>query len=236
MIEKDETLWCTPHGQVAALRSKPIRDFIRGEGEGRWRRSERQSRRRGARPDGRTDAQTSGAQRCAGVPHPAAAARPQVSDPARAAVHGGDRSGRARAGLPADQGAAALAAAARDEAGDPLCVASVSGRRTAQRTARSRADRGRSRRGLHTLRRARHRRVDAPDDEPERPATSTAPTTSIRRTGSCSTIPTSASGPSTCSGSSTGSRPGHARCTWPPKGGRRAGDVRGAALASGDAA
>jgi cephalosporin-C deacetylase-like acetyl esterase len=29
VLEKDETLWCTPHGQVAALRSKPIHDFTR---------------------------------------------------------------------------------------------------------------------------------------------------------------------------------------------------------------
>ena len=29
VMEKDETLWCTPHGQVAALRSKPIHDFTR---------------------------------------------------------------------------------------------------------------------------------------------------------------------------------------------------------------
>jgi cephalosporin-C deacetylase-like acetyl esterase len=29
VLEKEETLWCTPHGQVAALRSKPIHDFIR---------------------------------------------------------------------------------------------------------------------------------------------------------------------------------------------------------------
>jgi cephalosporin-C deacetylase-like acetyl esterase len=29
VIEKDGTLWCTPHGQVAALRSKPIHDFTR---------------------------------------------------------------------------------------------------------------------------------------------------------------------------------------------------------------
>ena len=28
-LEKDETLWCTPQGQVAALRSKPIHDFTR---------------------------------------------------------------------------------------------------------------------------------------------------------------------------------------------------------------
>lgn len=29
VLEKDETLWCAPHGQVAALRSKPIHDFTR---------------------------------------------------------------------------------------------------------------------------------------------------------------------------------------------------------------
>jgi dienelactone hydrolase len=29
VLEKDETLWCTPQGQVAALRSKPIHDFTR---------------------------------------------------------------------------------------------------------------------------------------------------------------------------------------------------------------
>jgi cephalosporin-C deacetylase-like acetyl esterase len=29
VLEKEETLWCTPHGQVAELRSKPIHDFIR---------------------------------------------------------------------------------------------------------------------------------------------------------------------------------------------------------------
>ena len=29
VMEKEETLWCTPQGQVAALRSKPIHDFIR---------------------------------------------------------------------------------------------------------------------------------------------------------------------------------------------------------------
>jgi cephalosporin-C deacetylase-like acetyl esterase len=28
-LEKDETLWCTPQGQVAALRSKPIHEFTR---------------------------------------------------------------------------------------------------------------------------------------------------------------------------------------------------------------
>ena len=28
-VEKEKTLWCTPLGQVAALRSKPIHDFIR---------------------------------------------------------------------------------------------------------------------------------------------------------------------------------------------------------------
>jgi hypothetical protein len=29
VLEKEETLWCTPHGQVAELRSRPIHDFIR---------------------------------------------------------------------------------------------------------------------------------------------------------------------------------------------------------------
>jgi len=29
VLEKDETLWCTPQGQVAALHSKPIHDFTR---------------------------------------------------------------------------------------------------------------------------------------------------------------------------------------------------------------
>ena len=29
VMEKEETLWCTPQGQVAALRSKPIHDFTR---------------------------------------------------------------------------------------------------------------------------------------------------------------------------------------------------------------
>src|SRR5262245_16487509 len=29
VLEKEETLWCTPQGQVAALRSKPIHDFTR---------------------------------------------------------------------------------------------------------------------------------------------------------------------------------------------------------------
>ncbi|HEY7498894.1 MAG TPA: prolyl oligopeptidase family serine peptidase [Vicinamibacterales bacterium] len=29
VLEKEETLWCTPHGQVAELRSKPIHDFTR---------------------------------------------------------------------------------------------------------------------------------------------------------------------------------------------------------------
>jgi hypothetical protein len=29
VLEKEETLWCTPEGQVAALRSKPIHDFTR---------------------------------------------------------------------------------------------------------------------------------------------------------------------------------------------------------------
>ena len=29
VLEKDETLWCTPQGQVAALRSKPIHEFTR---------------------------------------------------------------------------------------------------------------------------------------------------------------------------------------------------------------
>jgi cephalosporin-C deacetylase-like acetyl esterase len=29
VLEKEETLWCTPNGQVAALRSKPIHDFTR---------------------------------------------------------------------------------------------------------------------------------------------------------------------------------------------------------------
>jgi cephalosporin-C deacetylase-like acetyl esterase len=29
VLEKEETLWCTPHGQVAALGSKPIHDFTR---------------------------------------------------------------------------------------------------------------------------------------------------------------------------------------------------------------
>src|SRR5262249_40880598 len=29
VLEKDETLWCTPQGQVAALRSTPIHDFTR---------------------------------------------------------------------------------------------------------------------------------------------------------------------------------------------------------------
>src|SRR6185436_954875 len=29
VLEKDETLWCTPQGQVAQLKSKPIHDFTR---------------------------------------------------------------------------------------------------------------------------------------------------------------------------------------------------------------
>ena len=99
-------------------------------------RVETRQSRRGARSDRRTDAQTARAQRCAGVPHPAAAARPQISDASRAALHGGDRSRRARAGLQTHQGTAPLEAAARDEEGDPLCLRSVSGRRTAKRTAR----------------------------------------------------------------------------------------------------
>jgi cephalosporin-C deacetylase-like acetyl esterase len=34
VLEKEETLWCTPQGQVAALRSKPIHDFIREKSKG----------------------------------------------------------------------------------------------------------------------------------------------------------------------------------------------------------
>ena len=129
----------------------------------------RQPRRRGARSDGRPDAQTSAAQRCAGVPHPATAARPQVSTPSRTAVHGGDRPRGVRSGLQTHEGAAALVAAARDEEGDPVCLRSVSRRRTARRTAVTRAHRGRSRCGVPYLRRARHRRVDSPDHESEQP-------------------------------------------------------------------
>jgi dienelactone hydrolase len=33
-LEKDETLWCTPNGQVAALGSKPVHDFTREKSKG----------------------------------------------------------------------------------------------------------------------------------------------------------------------------------------------------------
>jgi cephalosporin-C deacetylase-like acetyl esterase len=63
-MEKEETLWCTPHGQVAALRSKPIHDFTR-------EKSKALASRRGsldAAALGRTVAQTLRLPERSGVP------------------------------------------------------------------------------------------------------------------------------------------------------------------------
>jgi cephalosporin-C deacetylase-like acetyl esterase len=64
VLEKEETLWCTPHGQVAALGSKPIHDFTR-------EKSKLLASRRGrldAEALGRTVAQTLRLPERAGVP------------------------------------------------------------------------------------------------------------------------------------------------------------------------
>ena len=38
-IEKDETLWCTPKGQVAELKSRTVFSFTQREGASDWPRS-----------------------------------------------------------------------------------------------------------------------------------------------------------------------------------------------------
>ena len=235
VLEKDETLWCTPHGQVAALRSKPIHDFTREKSK--MLASTRRSLDAAAL--GRTVAHTLRLPERSDVPefrilrplpdrkYPIRHALPYMVETDRG-VHAlvyrltrepllsrPPRETRKAILYVSDQSADA------ELRSEPLCT---------------RADRGRSRRGVPYLRRARHRRVDSPDHESEQPRrvqhrlflflARAHARLSLHRPADLRRAP----GPRLARG--MGLRPG------PPcraRAGRRAGNVRGAALASGDA-
>ena len=127
------------------------------------------SGRRGAGQNRRRSASAAAADRRAGIPHFEASARPEVSDAARAALHGGNRPGCARDRLQAHQGAAALASAARHQQGHPVRLARIRRRGAPRRAAHPGSHRRRTGGRVLCVRRARRRRFGAADDQPERP-------------------------------------------------------------------
>ena len=95
VLEKDETLWCTPRGQVAELKSKTIYAFTQEKSRIAGGQAPRPGRR-GAAANGCGRAAAAGADRCSGIPYSEAAARSEVSDAARPSLHGRNRSRSAR--------------------------------------------------------------------------------------------------------------------------------------------
>ena len=143
VMEKDETLLCTPHGQVAELKSKTIYGFT--QEKSRSLAAKRLDLDGAALPQ--TVAEALRLPERTGVPEfriLQAAARSEVSAAARASLHGGNRSRRARDCVQAHRGAAALAPTAGHQQGDPLRLAHIRRRRASQRAAHSRSHRGRS--------------------------------------------------------------------------------------------
>ena len=128
VMEKEETLWCTPHGQVAELQSKPIYSFT--QEKSRSLAAKRLDLDGAALPQTVAEAlRLPERTERSGIPHPAAAARPEVSAEARTSIHGGNRPGCARDCLQAHHGAAALASATRHQQGDPVRLARIRRRR-----------------------------------------------------------------------------------------------------------
>ena len=101
VMEKEETLWCTPHGQVAELQIQADLQLHAGEVARSGGETSRSGRRGAGRRTVAEALRLPPRTGTAGVPNSEAAARPEVSAAARASVHGGNRSRGARDCLPA---------------------------------------------------------------------------------------------------------------------------------------
>ena len=78
-IEKDETLWCTPSGQVADLKSRTVFSFTKAKSQELAKTRRPLGRRGAARGDRRRPASCRATTARARLPHPAPHRRPQVS-------------------------------------------------------------------------------------------------------------------------------------------------------------
>ena len=131
VMEKEETL--VVHAARSGGRAAVQADLQLHAGEVAVAGGEAsRSGRRGAAANGCRSASAAEADGRSGIPHPAAAARSEVSAAARASLHGGNRPGCARDCLQAHRGAAALASTTRHEQGDPVRLARIRRRGASQ--------------------------------------------------------------------------------------------------------